>query len=65
MQTILLYIDPGSGSYILQMIIAAVLGISFFFKNFWLAIKTFYLVKDRVRMKKKIRQNNAAIKTIP
>ena len=40
-----LYIDPGSGSYILQMIIAAVLGVSFFFKNFWLAIKTFFLGK--------------------
>ena len=45
MQTILLYIDPDSGSYILQMIIAAVLGISFFFKNFWLAIKTFLFGK--------------------
>ena len=40
-----LYIDPGSGSYILQMIIAAVLGVSFFFKNFWLAIKTFFTGK--------------------
>lgn len=39
------YIDPGSGSYILQMIIAAVLGVSFFFKNFWLAIKAFFLGK--------------------
>jgi hypothetical protein len=35
------YIDPGSGSYILQMIIAAVLGVSFFFKNFWLSVKSF------------------------
>ena len=41
----LLYIDPGSGSYILQMIIAAVLGVSFFFKNFWLAVKTFFMGK--------------------
>ena len=40
-----LYIDPGSGSYILQMIIAAVLGVSFFFKNFWLAVKTFFTGK--------------------
>ncbi|MBL7702034.1 MAG: hypothetical protein JNM14_07270 [Ferruginibacter sp.] len=37
-----LYIDPGSGSYILQMIIAAVLGVSFFFKNFWLGVKAFF-----------------------
>ena len=40
-----LYIDPGSGSYILQMIIAAVLGVSFFFKNFWLSIKAFFTGK--------------------
>jgi hypothetical protein len=45
MHFILLYIDPGSGSYIVQMIIAAVLGVSFFFKNFWLAIKSFFTGK--------------------
>lgn len=45
MHFFLLYIDPGSGSYILQMIIAAVLGLSFFFKNFWLAVKTFFTGK--------------------
>ena len=39
------YIDPGSGSYILQMIIAAVLGVGFFFKNFWLSIKAFFTGK--------------------
>ena len=39
------YIDPGSGSYILQMIIAAVLGVSFFFKNFWLSVKAFFTGK--------------------
>ncbi|MGV3529533.1 MAG: hypothetical protein ACO1OO_11605 [Flavisolibacter sp.] len=33
MQHILLYIDPGSGSYLLQAIIAGVLGVVFFFKN--------------------------------
>ena len=37
-----LYIDPGSGSYLLQLIIAAVLGISFFFKNFWMQVKAFF-----------------------
>jgi hypothetical protein len=45
MHFILLYIDPGSGSYILQMIIAAVLGVSFFFKNFWYNIKAFFTGK--------------------
>lgn len=42
MQTFFLYIDPGSGSYLLQLIIAAVLGISFFFKNFWMQVKAFF-----------------------
>ena len=41
------YIDPGSGSYILQMIIAAVLGVSFFFKNFWLSVKAFFTGKKQ------------------
>ena len=45
MHFFLLYIDPGSGSYILQMIIAGVLGVSFFFKNFWLTIKSFFTGK--------------------
>lgn len=45
MHFFLLYIDPGSGSYLLQMIIAAVLGVSFFFKNFWLTIKSFFTGK--------------------
>ena len=38
----LLYIDPGSGSYLVQMIIAAVLGGLFFFKNIWWKIKSFF-----------------------
>lgn len=33
MQSFLLYIDPGSGSYLVQVIIGAVLGIVMFFKN--------------------------------
>jgi len=42
MQTLLLYIDPGSGSYLVQMIIAGVLGVAFFFKNIVFAIKHFF-----------------------
>jgi len=34
MKSILLYLDPGSGSYLVQAIIAAVLGGLFYFKNF-------------------------------
>ena len=41
-----LYIDPGSGSYLLQAIIAAVLGALFYFKNIWFKIKSFF-IKDK------------------
>lgn len=42
MMDLLLYIDPGSGSYLVQVIIAAVLGVVFFFKNIVLYIKSFF-----------------------
>jgi hypothetical protein len=42
MSSIILYIDPGSGSYLVQVLIAAVLGIVFFFKNIRLYIKSFF-----------------------
>jgi hypothetical protein len=42
MMMYLLYIDPGSGSYLVQVIAAAVLGIAFFFKNIKLYIKSFF-----------------------
>ncbi|MEO5594699.1 MAG: hypothetical protein ABIR15_10425 [Chitinophagaceae bacterium] len=38
----LLYIDPGSGSYLIQVIIAAILGVTFYFKTIWLRIKMFF-----------------------
>jgi hypothetical protein len=53
MHFFLLYIDPGSGSYILQMIIAAVLGVSFFFKNFWLSLKAFFTRKKTKKEEEK------------
>ena len=46
MMLIFLYIDPGSGSYLLQAIIAAVLGALFYFKNIWFKIKSFF-IKDK------------------
>jgi hypothetical protein len=48
-----LYIDPGSGSYILQMIIAGVLAVSFFFKNFWYSIKAFFTGKKPTKEEEK------------
>lgn len=40
-----LYIDPGGGSYLLQVIIAAVLGVAFYFKTGWHWIKSFFIKK--------------------
>ncbi|MBC7848118.1 MAG: hypothetical protein H7Y31_00210 [Chitinophagaceae bacterium] len=42
---ILLYVDPGSGSYLVQVIIAAILGALFYFKNLWWQIKAFFTRK--------------------
>ena len=53
MKNLLLYIDPGSGSYLVQVIIAAVLGGLFYFKNLWLKIKSFF-----VRSKKEPAREN-------
>ena len=38
----LLYIDPGSGSYLVQIIAAAVLGVTFFFRNIRTYIKSIF-----------------------
>jgi hypothetical protein len=37
-----LYLDPGSGSYLVQVIAAVALGIVFFFKNIKLYIRAFF-----------------------
>ena len=42
MKTLLLYIDPGSGNYLVQAIIAGVLGALFYFKSIWFRIKSFF-----------------------
>lgn len=41
MQNFLLYIDPGSGSYLIQAIVAGVLGVAFFFKNIAAVVRHF------------------------
>jgi hypothetical protein len=38
----LLYVDPGSGSYLIQVIIAAILGALFYFKHLWWKVKAFF-----------------------
>jgi hypothetical protein len=45
MSHIFLYIDPSSGSYLIQMLIAGILGSLFFFKNAWLKVKSFFMSK--------------------
>jgi hypothetical protein len=42
MQEMLIYIDPGSGSYLIQVLIAGIVGIAFFFKNILTAIRHFF-----------------------
>ncbi|MBC7948043.1 MAG: hypothetical protein H7Y42_09215 [Chitinophagaceae bacterium] len=54
-QQYLLYIDPGSGSYLVQVIAAAVVGIALFFKNIKLYIRTLFH-----RSPKKPKDNSAA-----
>lgn len=44
MQQFLIYIDPGSGSYLVQAIVAAALGIVFFFKNIAAYTKLFSIL---------------------
>jgi len=38
----ILYIDPGSGSYLIQVIIAAVLGVAVYFRTIWARVKAFF-----------------------
>jgi hypothetical protein len=43
----LLYIDPGSGSYLVQVLIAAVLGVGFFFRNVKTYVKSIFSRSDK------------------
>lgn len=37
------YLDPGSGSYLLQLLIAGLLGGLFMLRNYWGRVKGFFL----------------------
>ncbi len=37
------YLDPGTGSYILQIVIAAILGAFFLLKSYWGRLKIFFV----------------------
>ena len=41
-KTVYAYLDPGSGSFILQMLIAGLLGVLFSIKMMWGRIKEFF-----------------------
>lgn len=43
----LLYIDPGSGSYLVQALVAAAMGAAFFLKTSWWRIKMFFTRKKK------------------
>lgn len=57
MKEILLYVDPGSGSYLIQAIIAAVLGAGFALKTWWWRIKAFFSKKspDEIEEKSEVK----------
>ena len=40
--TELIYIDPGGGSYLAQVIIASILGVVFYFRNIWNIIRVYF-----------------------
>ena len=46
------YIDPGSGSYLVQAIIAAVLGAGFWIKASWHRIRAFFGGQKSAKKKK-------------
>jgi hypothetical protein len=43
----LLYIDPGSSSYLVQLVIGAILGISMFFKAFRMKVRSLFYRKRK------------------
>ena len=56
MLTSLLYIDPGSGSYLVQVVVAALLGAAFWIKMSWHRIKGFFSgnrMKEEAQKKEK------------
>ena len=42
-RSVFAYLDPGTGSYIFQIVIAGLLGAAFAVKVFWVKIKTFLM----------------------
>lgn len=51
-QTIFAYLDPGTGSYILQIVLAAIVGAAFTIKLYWTKVKSFVVNLFTRRSKK-------------
>lgn len=54
----LLYIDPSSGSYFIQVIIAAILGAWFWIRNYWVRIKAYFMKKTTSKEDEKTPDSN-------
>jgi len=52
------YIDPGTGSYILQIILAWLVGAAFILKLFWRRIKVF--INNNIRKRKSCDEDGPA-----
>ena len=52
-----LYIDPGSGSYLIQVVVAALLGAAFWIKMSWQRIKAFF-TGDKFKSEEKKEEQN-------
>lgn len=60
------YIDPGTGSYIIQLLIAAFATLLYTIKYFWGNIKNFYLkIKNKFGKKEKVKKTTHSIPTRP
>ncbi len=51
------YLDPGSGSYVVQILIASLAGIGFFLKTYWNQIRGIFSRKNKSSNKKSDEQD--------
>ena len=61
MMKFLLYVDPGSGSYIVQVIVAALLGAAFWIKMSWQRVKAFF-TGTKIKKEKPVEKKDQALK---
>lgn len=51
------YLDPGSGSYVVQILIASLAGLGFFIKTYWNQIRSIFSRKNKGSKKKSDEQD--------